>query len=116
MANQKTKASQKLKDIRLYYVTTPNVKVARSISNTLLKENLIACSNIIPKMESHYFWQGKKEVSNETILILKSSKRLTKELVKRIPELHPYKTPCILEIPVQSASEAYGLWLHSHLK
>lgn len=116
MANQKTKATQKLSDFRLYYVTTPSLKVARNISNILIKEKLIACSNILPVMESHYVWKGKTEKSKESVLILKSSKRLAKALTARVLELHPYEAPCVLELPIEGVSQAYGLWLHSQLK
>jgi periplasmic divalent cation tolerance protein len=89
--------------------------VAREISKILIKEKLIACSNILPTMESHYVWKGKTEKAAESVLILKSDKKLAKALTKRVLELHPYDTPCVIELPVESVSEAYGLWLHSQL-
>lgn len=115
MANKKTKTPQELKNLRLFYVTTPSLNVARKISKILLHEKIVACTNILPKMESHYHWKGKIETSSECVLILKTSKKLSKILYKRVLELHPYEVPCVLEIPLESASAAYGQWLLMNL-
>lgn len=112
MANQKTKASQKLK---IFYVTAPSTKVARKLAKTLLEERLIACANILPKMKSLYRWQGKVESSIECVLILKSKVSKSKTLTARILQLHPYSTPCIIGWEPSSVAEGYKAWLLSEL-
>ena len=83
---------------------------AESISAELLKENLIGCANIIPGMTSMYWWEGRIEKSTECVLILKTTQD-EHVLEKRLLELHPYKIPCLLQIPVASINEAYKNWL-----
>lgn len=118
MANKKTKTSKKLnlKALRLFYVTTPDTATAERISVALLKEGLVACSNILPGMSSFYRWKGKIENSKEVVLILKSQAQFKKALFERISSLHPYETPCILEVKIEDAALKYGDWLlHAHL-
>jgi len=46
-------------------VSAPNIAVARKIASVALTGRLVACANIIPKVESHYWWQGQIESSSE---------------------------------------------------
>jgi uncharacterized protein involved in tolerance to divalent cations len=58
----------------LVLVTAPDLKTARTLAKAALKAKLIACANIIPKIESHHWWQGKIESGAEVLLILKAPK------------------------------------------
>ena len=43
----------------LILVTAPDLKTARALAKAALTARLIACANLVPKIESHYWWQGK---------------------------------------------------------
>ena len=43
----------------IVYTTIDDMIYARNISHKLLEEQLVACVNIIPKIESIYKWKGK---------------------------------------------------------
>jgi periplasmic divalent cation tolerance protein len=101
--------------IRLLYVTCPDKQLARHISRTLLSEGLTACSNILPGMESHYFWEGKLTSSEEVVLILKTTADRADRVTARVESLHPYDTPCILSLPVEKGSEPYVRWIKGAL-
>ena len=53
---------------------------ARSLALSLLKARLVACAQVIPKIRSLYWWEGKIEESEEFLLLLKSSDERLKEL------------------------------------
>jgi len=88
------------------YTTNPDEKTVKNIGETLLKEKLIACYNLFP-IKSGYFWQNKKEESNEFVGIFKTTKKNWPKLKKRIKEIHPYKTSCILKFEVEANREYY---------
>ena len=46
-------------------VTAPDLKAARALAKAALSARLIACANLVPKIESHCRWQGKIESSAE---------------------------------------------------
>ncbi len=48
-------------------VTAPDVKTARKLARAALAARLVACANLIPKIESHYWWQGKIERGTEVL-------------------------------------------------
>ncbi|MBU0881128.1 MAG: divalent-cation tolerance protein CutA, partial [Candidatus Omnitrophica bacterium] len=41
------------------FVTCPSKREADSISGSLLKKRFVACVNIINKVESKFWWNGK---------------------------------------------------------
>lgn len=92
-------------------VTTPDLKTARALAKAALRARLIACANLIPKVESHYWWQGKLEASAEILLILKSQKSKLVALEKLILAQHPYDTPEFLVLPLSAGSQRYLAWL-----
>ena len=65
-------------------VTAPDLKTARRLAKTALQARLIACANLIPKIESHYWWRGKIESSPEILLVLKTRKSSLARLEKLV--------------------------------
>jgi periplasmic divalent cation tolerance protein len=70
-------------------VTAPDLKTARALAKAALSARLIACANLIPKIESHYRWRGRIESSAEVLLILKTRKSNLAALEKLVVARHP---------------------------
>ena len=81
-------------------VTAPDLKTARKLVRAALKERLIACANLLPKVESHYWWQNKIESATGVILLLKTRQSRLAELEKTIVATHPYETPEFIVVPI----------------
>jgi periplasmic divalent cation tolerance protein len=94
-------------------VTAPNRKVARKLARTALQSRLIACANLVPGMESHYWWQGKIERGAEILIILKTLARNLEPLEKLILANHPYDTPEFIVLPLAGGNARYLDWLES---
>ena len=92
-------------------VTAPDLKTARALAKTALKARLIACANLIPKIESHYRWQGKIESGAEVLLVLKTTKSKLAALEKLILARHTYDTPEFIVLPLSAGNEKYLDWL-----
>jgi periplasmic divalent cation tolerance protein len=92
-------------------VTVPEPKTARRLVKAALKARLIACANIIPKLESHYWWQGKIESGNEILLLLKTRRSKLAKLEAFILKEHPYEIPEFLVLPLRAGSKNYLGWL-----
>lgn len=92
-------------------VTAPDMRTARALAKAALQARLIACANLIPKIESHYRWRGKIESSVELLLILKTTKPRLAALEKLILARHPYDTPEFLVLPLSAGSRKYLAWL-----
>jgi periplasmic divalent cation tolerance protein len=96
---------------RLIYVTTKDAGQAREIAEILLNERRIACANIIPKMQSLYWWQDRIQTDEEAVLILKTQAWHVPQIIERVKKLHSYDCPCVISIPIETGSEEYLNWL-----
>lgn len=102
-------------EFALFYTTFPDPATAQKVSRILLEEKLVACTNLFPSIQSDYWWEGKIESSQECVLILKSQSSLKSRLEKRFLELHPFDTPCFLEISISNGNLKYLNWLKDSL-
>ncbi len=92
-------------------ITTPGLKTARALAKAALSARLIACANLVPKVESHYWWQGKIESGTEVLLVLKTQKSKLATLEKLVLAKHPYDTPEFLVLPLNAGNQRYLDWL-----
>ena len=92
-------------------VTAPNLKTARALAKAALSARLVACANLVPAIESHYWWQGKIESSNEVLLVLKTEKSKLAALEKLVLAKHPYDTPEFVVLPLSAGNKRYLDWL-----
>jgi periplasmic divalent cation tolerance protein len=100
----------------IVFVTAPGLKTARSLAKAALQKKLVACANLIPKIESHYWWQGKIESGAEVLLILKTTSAKLAALEKFILAKHPYDTPEFLVLPLSAGSKKYLAWLAANCR
>lgn len=97
-------------------VTAPDLKTARRLAGLALAEKLIACANLVPKIESHYWWQGRIERAGEVLMILKTTDAALRRLEKLVLSNHPYDTAEFLVLPLRSGAERYLKWLSDSTK
>ncbi len=92
-------------------VTAPNLKTARALARVALSARLIACANLISKIESHYWWREKIESGAEVLLVLKTRKSKLAALEKLILAQHPYDTAEFIILPLSAGNQKYLDWL-----
>ena len=93
------------------YITAPDRLTARELSETLVRERLAACANILDGMESCYWWQGEMQRAAESVCILKTTASGFAALEKRALELHPYEVPCIVALPLMLGHAPFLRWI-----
>lgn len=99
--------------LRFVYITTKDKVEAKAIGSALVQEKLAACVNIVDGMESLYWWNGKVESDNETILIAKTTGEQMESLTDRVKELHSYDVPCVITLTINDneGNSDYLNWL-----
>lgn len=93
------------------FITVDSKQTAHKITEKLLAERKAACVNIIPAVESHYWWQGKIEMSNELLLVVKTRAELLNDLISLVKQNHTYTVPEIIALPIVGGNEDYLKWL-----
>ena len=95
------------------FITTSNKKEAEKIARGLLKERLCACTNIVEKLDSLFWWKDKLEKAKESLLIVKTKKSLLPKLIKKVRSLHSYEVPEIIALPIIGGNKDYLDWLNA---
>ena len=93
------------------FSTCKDLREARRIARTLVREKLAACVNVVPRVSSIYAWKGKIEEGREVLLVLKSRASLSKRLAARVKQLHSYEVPEVVTIPIASGNPDYLRWI-----
>ena len=92
-------------------VTVPDLDVARNLAKACLQARAAACVNIAPRVESHYWWQGKLERGNELLLLIKTTTARLAALEKCVLANHPYDTPEFVVLPIAEGNRRYLEWI-----
>lgn len=97
------------------YVTIDNQEHASFLASKLVEKRLVACVNIIPRVQSVYWWEGQVCTDSEYLLIIKTTTMKFDELQDAIKDLHPYDIPEIIALPIVAGSEDYLSWVEGEL-
>jgi periplasmic divalent cation tolerance protein len=97
-------------------MTAGSREEAARLAEMLVNSRLAACVQIMPEMESVFFWKDKVERQPETLLIAKTTEANFDELQREIIALHSYETPEIIAVPISAISAPYLEWLTSTVK
>ena len=96
-------------------MTASSIDEAVRLADMVVAENLAACVQILPQLQSIYRWKGKVEREAEVLLIAKTLSSNFDELERRVREVHSYDTPEIVAIPATAISAPYSEWLTATL-
>jgi periplasmic divalent cation tolerance protein len=98
-------------DYALVYVTVPSLDEARTIALAVVEERLAACANLVPRIESIYWWEDTVEEAREVLLLLKTKRALVGRLGERIRTLHSYECPCVVSLDIAEGHAAFLEWI-----
>ncbi|MEL6677041.1 MAG: divalent-cation tolerance protein CutA [Bacteroidota bacterium] len=102
-------------EARWIYITCKDTQEAQQIGRALVEERLVACVNILPGMQSLYWWEGKVVSDQETVMIAKTDAKKVAALTDRVKELHSYEVPCVIALPIQEGNPDYLQWISDSL-
>ena len=101
---------------RVVLITCPDQSTARALAGALVSERLAACVNLVPGVESVFWWEGRVDRTQEVLLIVKTTSRRLAALTKAVKQRHPYQVPEILALPVVSGYPPYLAWMRDSLR
>lgn len=98
------------------FIATANAEEARRIADVLLSERKAACVNIVPRVSSFFWWQGKVDSAQESLLIVKTKASVLNQIVSLVKEHHSYDVPEIIALPIIGGNRDYLEWLGKEVK
>jgi periplasmic divalent cation tolerance protein len=96
-------------------VTAPDLKTARKLAKAALQARLAACANLVPRIESHYWWQGRLESSAEVLILFKTIASQAASLERLILANHPYDTPEFIVLQIAGGNRRYLAWISENV-
>ena len=97
-------------------VTTSSEPEAHKIADLLLSRRKAACVNIVPRVDSSFWWQGKLGSARESLLIIKTKASLLHEIIELVKSVHSYEVPEIIALPIIGGSEDYLKWIDDEVR
>jgi periplasmic divalent cation tolerance protein len=98
------------------FVTTSSEPEAHKIAELLLSRRKAACVNIVPRIASSFWWQGKLDSAQESLLIIKTKASLLPEIVALVKTEHSYKVPEIIALPIIGGNVDYLKWIDDEVR
>jgi periplasmic divalent cation tolerance protein len=95
----------------LVYMTAPDADTARRIGRNLVERRLAACVNILPPMESMYWWDGAVQSEGETAFLAKTTADLYESLQACVLGMHPYEVPCVVALNIDCGHAPFLRWI-----
>jgi periplasmic divalent cation tolerance protein len=84
---------------------------AMALVRALLERRLVACGTMLPGARSLYRWEDRIADEPEVVVLLKTRSVRVAALESAFAELHPYKVPELLALPVSAGMEQYLGWI-----
>jgi periplasmic divalent cation tolerance protein len=98
------------------FVTTSSEPEAHKIAELLLIRRKAACVNIVPRVDSSFWWQGKLDSAQESLLIIKTKASLLPEIVDLVKAAHSYEVLEIIALPIIGGNKDYFRWIDDEVR
>jgi periplasmic divalent cation tolerance protein len=98
------------------FITTSSGAEAQKIADLLLDQRKAACINIVPGVDSKFWWQGKLDSAQEILLIIKTRASLLHEITNLVKGAHSYTVPEVIAMPIVGGNEDYLKWIDSEVR
>ncbi len=98
-------------DSVIVLTTLPAAADGAAFAETLVREHLAACVNLLPEMDSLYWWKDKIEHDRERQVVIKTTAARLDHVRARIRQMHPYEVPELLVLRVDGGDDAYLNWV-----
>jgi len=95
----------------IVFITASSQEEAGAIAAQLVNDRLAACVQIVPQIESIYWWEGRVCHDQERLLLAKTTRALFAELSAAVRKLHSYTVPEIVFVPIQDGHQDYLRWI-----
>jgi periplasmic divalent cation tolerance protein len=98
------------------FITASSDKEADKIAALLLDQRKAACVNTLNGVKSAFWWKGKVDSAQESLLIIKTSASVLPEVIDLVKKVHSYEIPEIIALPIIGGNDDYLKWLDNEVK
>jgi periplasmic divalent cation tolerance protein len=99
----------------LCQISCPTDVVAKTLAEKWVQLRLVACVQIIPQIESVYFWEGSVARSSEVLLCVKTFETFVADIYHSLEKDHPYEVPECVVTKINGVSSSYLDWMKKEM-
>lgn len=103
-------------DAVVIFITAGSIEESRAIAQVLLDKKKTACVNIVPQVESLFWWQGKVDSERECLLVIKTKASVLDEVIKLVKQVHSYEVAEVIAMPIIGGNEDYLKWVDDEVE
>lgn len=100
-----------MSDCYLVITSWPDLDGAKMQARRWLEKKLAASVNVLPQMDSIYYWKGELREGTEHKIMIKTSAARIDALEREIRTAHPYAVAEILHFKIDSGAAEYLDWI-----
>ena len=97
------------------FITASSDEEARKIAKLLLDQRKAACVNIVSGVDSSFWWQGKIDAVQESLLIIKTRASVLQKVIELVKTVHSYEVPEVIALPIIGGDDNYLKWLDAEV-
>ena len=98
-------------DYIVVFITTNTAGEAQRIATLLLEQRQAACVNIIPEVDSRFWWEGELDSAQESLLVIKTRASRLPEIINLVKGVHSNTVPEIIALPIVGGNQDYLDWI-----
>ncbi|MBW2526443.1 MAG: divalent-cation tolerance protein CutA [Deltaproteobacteria bacterium] len=95
----------------MVFITTDGEEEGQRVAKALLEAKVVACVNVIPQVSSRFWWEGKLDSAEESLLVAKTRRSALERVGEVVREVHSYDVPEIIALPIVWGSASYLEWI-----
>ena len=96
-------------------ITATDAEEAENIAEVLLGERQAACVNIVPNINSSFWWEGKLDTAQESLLIVKTKASKLPDIMQSVKTVHSNTVPEIIALPIIGGNQDYLDWIDNEV-
>ena len=100
----------------IVFVTCETKVQAENMAQVIVEGKLAACVNVLPAVRSCFRWEGKLKWSEETLMLVKTTRGRFNQLQDQIKEMHTYEIPEIVAVGIDDAFDRYIQWIDESVR
>jgi periplasmic divalent cation tolerance protein len=100
-----------LNELIVVLATASSTHEAETLARLVLEARLAACVNLVPGVESMYWWEGKLEHGREVLMVIKTQRALLEPLTAALKSAHSYSVPEVIALPIVGGNPDYLAWV-----
>lgn len=105
-----------MNDLKLILTTHDDLVQARELARHLVEQRAAACVNIIPHLESVFYWENAVQTESEFLLLIKTTEAKMAQVKAILEERHSYDVPEIIAFDGEVLHQPYMEWVRDCLE